>query len=144
GGGRRGWTRRRASPSPAAAAPTPNSPPRAPAGALRVVPHATVCDAAVATPVPSPAPHAAASTATTRPARFRFMPSPPCRADPVRHLLFGTGRAPVLPGGERVFATAAGPTPRRHSAAGWGGGGGGRGGGRGGVGFCVEAPRRPG
>src|SRR5262249_61800354 len=102
-----------ASTSAADAAATPNSSPRAPAGALLVVPHATVCDAAVAAPVPSPAHHAAARTATARPARFRFMPSPPCRADPVRHLLFGTGRTPVLPGGERVFATAAGTAPPR-------------------------------
>ena len=58
------------------AAATPNSSPRAPAGALLVVPHATGCDAATAQVLPSPAPHTAASTAATRPACFAFMPSP--------------------------------------------------------------------
>src|SRR5262249_9815081 len=66
-----------ASTSAGDAAATPNSCPRAPAGALLVVPHATVCGAAAAAAFPSPAPHTAVSTAATRPARLRFMPSPP-------------------------------------------------------------------
>src|SRR5262249_56997419 len=59
------------------AAATPNSCPRAPAGALLVVPHATARDAAAAPPLASPAPHTAASTAAPPPARPRLLPPTP-------------------------------------------------------------------
>jgi hypothetical protein len=64
-----------ASTSAADADATPNSSARDPAGALLVVPHATVWDVAAAPALLSPAPHTAPSTITTRPARFRFMAS---------------------------------------------------------------------
>src|SRR6516164_47472 len=59
------------------AAATPNSSPRAPAGALLVVPHATVCDAATAPALASVTAYTAARTAATRPARVKVVPGLP-------------------------------------------------------------------
>ena len=81
-----------ASTSDADAAATPSSCPRAPAGALLVVPHATGCAAAAAQVVPSTAPHTAASTATARPVRLAFMPSPLRRQVPWILLFPDVGR----------------------------------------------------
>src|SRR5215471_5573191 len=89
------------------AAATPNSCPRAPAGALLVVPHATARDAAAAPPLASPAPHTAASTAAARPARLTFMASTPQREIPwsppvlARPPSIRRRQTAVLPGGGR-------------------------------------------
>src|SRR5215475_1343311 len=81
-----------ASTSDADAAATPKSCPRAPAGALTVVPHATGCGAAATQVLPNPAPHTAASTATVRPARLAFMPSPLRRQVPWMPPVAGYGQ----------------------------------------------------